>query len=171
MKKITATVLSLITLLSIESTSVFALLEDNNELNPQKSVSRKRISEETQNAIKKECANMRNQHPELTQRKIYKIVSEAFNVSFSTVQRYESSEDYRKYYNQNKKKIKKYNREYKEKNQEKIQLYNRQYYKNNKEKRQKKLKKGEELVSDKIETLERSVSSNSTWDDFFMFEY
>lgn len=145
MKKIIATILGLIIAISVFNISVFAVSEDSNELNPEKStqhVSRRRISEETKSNIRKEFKTIKDQNPKYSNIKVYKMLSEKFNISASSVKRFvlppEEYEKYRKHSQQyrenNKEKLKESHKLYYEKNQDRLRKYSRQYYEENKEK-------------------------------------
>ena len=156
MKKIIATILSLIIAISVCNISVFAVSDNNDELNPEeytKIVPKKRISKETQDNIKKEFETIQKENPQLTKKAIYKIISEKFDVSRSSIERYNSDDNYREYYRQyykrnklkqnerdkkyreeKKEQLKEHYRQYREKNREKIKEGQRQYREKNREK-------------------------------------
>lgn len=143
MKKIIATALSLITLLSSGSISVFASSENDCELNTKKStksMSRRFISEETKVRIREEFAKVKKDNPNFTQKRICEIVGNKINVSISSVLRYNDEQSYQNYLEKNKEKRLETARLYKEKNKEKIKEYAKQYYKNHKEKYKEKCK-------------------------------
>lgn len=168
MKKIIVTILSLITLLSVGSMSAFAVLEDDNVCT--KSVPKKRMSEETKNKIREEFTKLKGQRPDLSNSKIYEILSKDFNTSISTAKRYslqpEDYEGYKEYYRQyyhkkNKKNLKKYYEENKEKfkqhykdNQEKQKEYFKQYYRNNKERAKKEKEEWDKKLNE-IQNLKK----------------
>ena len=125
MKKIIATILSLITVLSLGSMTAFASLENDNEFSAEKCTKRRSkryISEEKKNIIKETFIKVREQNPNFTDTKIYEIIGGTFNVSVTTARHCSCCDDYKKYY-----------KKYYEKNKEKRREYFKQYYKANKE--------------------------------------
>ncbi len=145
MKKIIATMLSLIIALSVCNISVFAVLENSNELNSEKSTkpaSRRRISEETKNSVREEFKTIKDQNQKYSNSKIYEILSKKYSISTSSVKHFalppEEYENYQKrakqYRENNKEKLKISQKIYYEKNQDRFKKYSRQYYEENKEK-------------------------------------
>ena len=111
MKKIISIALSLVTLLLIGSTSVFALPGDSNELNPErctKTALKMLITEERRSSVRNAYKDMKEKHPEFTARKIHRIIGDKFNLSESTIRRYtwnrNCKEYFSQYYRKNKKK-------------------------------------------------------------------
>ena len=127
MKKIIATILSIITVLSLCSMSAFAVLENNNELNQERQVRRRprnRITEEKRNELKEAFEQIRDQEPNLSNQQICERVGQEFEIGTNTVRRHVLKfEAYRRYQENNRERIHAQQRDYYQANQERIRRY------------------------------------------------
>lgn len=133
MKKIVATVLSLITLLSLGSISVFAVSKNGDEFDLgkyTKNVSKRRISEQTKNSVMEAFLEIKKENPSFNDNKICKIISKDFNIPISSVRHFsipfKSYEIYQDYYGKNKEKMNKSSRNYYRGNKERRKKYCKQ---------------------------------------------
>ena len=91
MKKVIATILSLLAILSICSVSVFALQEDNNELNQERQIKRKSrtiITERKRRELKEAYERIKENEPNLSNQQICERVGQEFEIETNTVRRH-----------------------------------------------------------------------------------
>ena len=127
MKKVIATILSLLAILSICSVSVFALQEDNNGLNQERQIKRKSrtiITERKRRELKEAYERIKENEPNLSNQQICERVGQEFEIGTNTVRRHVLKfEAYRRYQENNRERIHAQQREYYQANQERIRRY------------------------------------------------